>query len=98
MVLLDPDNGGAVGRFLRWAFGRSWRTTVLGLLSLSSTFLMAVSATQDAPGPVARWAPVLAQGLTAAAVMLTKDAKISGVDRPYDPTKAPHRHREPSGK
>lgn len=86
----DPDNGGAIGRTLRWIFGRSWRTSVLGLIAFVSTIITAAAAMQDAPSPVVKWAPLAAQALTALAVMITKDARIHGEDRPaIDPSLTP---------
>ena len=81
-LLTDPDNGGAFGAALRWAFGRSWRTTIAAWGALAATLISAVAAMSDAPHPIVKWAPIVGQFLMAAGLMITKDARVTGLDRP----------------
>lgn len=73
----DPilDDGGAVGRFLARIFGRSYRTTIAGVVTVLA---QGVALAPGMPPDVAHWAQVLAGLASGAGLLIAKDARVSG--------------------
>jgi hypothetical protein len=73
----DPtlDDGGAVGRFLSRIFGRSYRTTIAGVVTVLA---QGVALAPGMHPDVAHWAQVLAGLASGAGLLIAKDARVSG--------------------
>jgi hypothetical protein len=73
----DPthDDGGAVGRFLSRVFGRSYRTTLAGLVA---TVAQGVALAPGVDPAVQHWAQVVAGFASGAGLLIAKDSRVSG--------------------
>lgn len=71
------DDGGAFGRFMARAFGRSWRTTCGGLTA-GVLGLIAIAPVPPAIREFAREAGPIVAGV---ALVFAKDGKVSGLPR-----------------
>jgi len=69
------DDGGIVGRFLSRIFGRSYRTTIAGVVTVLA---QGVALAPGVPPEVAHWAQVLAGLASGAGLLIAKDARVSG--------------------
>jgi hypothetical protein len=69
------DDGGIVGRFLSRIFGRSYRTTIAGVVTVLA---QGVALAPGVPPEVAHWAQVLAGLASGAGLLTAKDARVSG--------------------
>jgi hypothetical protein len=69
------DDGGIVGRFLSRIFGRSYRTTIAGVVTVLA---QGVALAPGVPLEVAHWAQVLAGLASGAGLLIAKDARVSG--------------------
>lgn len=76
----DPtiDDGGAVGRFLVRVFGRSYRTTLAGLVTVVA---QGVALAPGVDPSVAHWAQVVAGFAGGAGLLIAKDGRVSGRSR-----------------
>ncbi len=75
---LDHDDGGAVGRFLSRLFGRSYRTTLAGLVTVVA---QGVALAPGVDPSVAHWAQVLAGLASGAGLLIAKDSRVSGMPK-----------------
>jgi hypothetical protein len=80
LVAPKEDDGGAIGRALTGLFGRSYRTTIAGILATVSGGVAAVgvAAPQLLPHQVVVLATVLGPLFGGAGLMAAKDSRISG--------------------
>ncbi len=76
----DPthDDGGAVGRFLSRVFGRSYRTTLAGLVTVVA---QGVALAPGVDPSVVHWAQVLAGMASGAGLLIAKDSRVSGMPK-----------------
>ena len=72
------DDGGAVGRLLSRLFGRSYRTTLAGLVTVVA---QGVALAPGVDPSVAHWAQVLAGLASGAGLLIAKDSRVSGMPR-----------------
>lgn len=72
---LEHDDDGAVGRFLSRVFGRSYRTTLAGLVTVVA---QGVALAPGVDPAVAHWAQVLAGMASGAGLLIAKDSRVSG--------------------
>lgn len=80
-VLVPGSDEGLLIAFLRKWLGRSWKTSLAGWASLAGTMITAIATVVESPG-VLKWAPIAVQGLMSLGIMLSKDANVSGANRP----------------
>lgn len=75
-----PDDGGVIGRALTRIFGRSYRTSIIGALSVTAGGIVAVgTAVPDVlPLRLVAIAAALAPILGGAGLMIAKDSRVSG--------------------
>lgn len=80
---IPADDGGAIGRFLTGVFGRSYRTTIAGIVATASAAVVGVGAAapQLVPHQIVLLASVLGPLLGGAGLIAAKDARISGKPR-----------------
>ena len=72
------DDGGAVGRFLSRLFGRSYRTTLSGLVAVVA---QGVALAPGVDPSVAHWAQVIAGFASGAGLLIAKDSRVSGMPK-----------------
>lgn len=75
---IEHDDGGAVGRFLARVFGRSYRTTLAGLVTVVA---QGVALAPGVDPSVAHWAQVVAGFAGGAGLLIAKDHRVSGRPR-----------------
>jgi hypothetical protein len=71
----SPVDDGAVGVFLSRVFGRSYRTTLAGLVTVVA---QGVALAPGVDPVVAHWAQVLAGLASGAGLLIAKDSRVSG--------------------
>lgn len=76
----DEDDGGAVGRALTGLFGRSYRTTIAGIVATVSGGIVAVgtAAPHLLPHQIVVIAGVLGPLIGGAGLIVAKDGRVSG--------------------
>lgn len=72
------DDGGKVGAFLAKWFGRSYRTTLAGLVATVSSV---VAIAPGVPPGVQHMAQVIASLASGAGLVIAKDSRVSGRPR-----------------
>ena len=72
------DEDGAIGRFLSRLFGRSYRTTLAGLIA---TVAQGVALAPGVDPAVQHWAQVVAGFASGAGLLIAKDSRISGLPK-----------------
>ena len=82
-ALPPADPGGALGRLMQWAFGRSWRTGLAGFAVLGNAIVVAINvAVPGAVPPIAvAVGAALAGAATGIGLMHAKDARVSGLPK-----------------
>jgi hypothetical protein len=74
----NHDDDGAIGAFLRRIFGRSYRTTIAGIVTVVA---QGVALAPGVDPSVAHWAQVIAGLASGAGLLIAKDARVSGAPR-----------------
>lgn len=74
------DDGGAIGRVLTGIFGRSYRTTIAGIVATASAAVLGIGAAAPhmVPHQLMLIASVVGPLLGGAGLIVAKDARISG--------------------
>jgi hypothetical protein len=72
------DDDGAIGAFLHRIFGRSYRTTIAGIVTVVA---QGVALAPGVDPSVAHWAQVIAGLASGAGLLIAKDARVSGAPR-----------------
>lgn len=78
------DDDGILVVGLRKVLGRSWKTSLAGLLGIGSTVVAAVATVPPDQLSVRALMPFLPGVLTAIGVLLSKDANVSGTKQQPD--------------
>jgi hypothetical protein len=73
--MTDPLDDGAIGAFLARIFGRSYRTTLAGLITVVA---QGVALAPGMDPAVAHWAQVAAGLASGAGLLIAKDSRVSG--------------------
>ena len=77
--MTDPiHDDGAIGAFLARVFGRSYRTTLAGLVTVVA---QGIALAPGVDPTVAHWAQVLAGMASGAGLLIAKDSRISGLPK-----------------
>ncbi len=75
----DADDEGAIGRFLHRLLGKSWKTSITGIISVICAVIPLVPGVPPEWTHVAQLAgPIILGG----GIMLAKDHNVSGTNRP----------------
>ncbi len=72
------DDEGAIGAFLAKIFGRSYRTTLAGLVTVVA---QGIALAPGVDPSVAHWAQVAAGLASGAGLLIAKDSRISGLPK-----------------
>jgi hypothetical protein len=73
--MTDPLDDGAIGAFLARILGRSYRTTLAGLITVVA---QGVGLAPGMDPAVAQWAQVAAGLASGAGLLIAKDSRVSG--------------------
>ena len=72
------DDEGALGRFLARIFGRSYRTTLAGLVTVGA---QGIALAPGMDPSAAHWAQVVAGFAGGAGLLIAKDNRVSGLPK-----------------
>ena len=74
----SPTEDGLIGAFLVRIFGRSYRTTLAGLVTVVA---QGIALSPGIDPSAAHWAQVVAGMASGAGLLIAKDSRISGLPR-----------------
>jgi hypothetical protein len=76
--MTEQHDDGAIGAFLARIFGRSYRTTLAGLVAMLA---QGIALAPGVDPSMAHWAQVVAGFAGGAGLLIAKDSRISGLPK-----------------